>query len=192
MINSKAALKEYMEADKRQLGITRKYPRPFSDEIWKYEIILRKYEYWYNKNSIASRFIMAFYKFKWHSLSVKLGISIGPNVCGKGLSIAHSNAININDSAKVGENCRIHEGVTIGASGGAAPIIGNNCFLASGCKVIGNVIIADRCVVGANAVVVDNILESAITVAGVPAKKISSNNSDKFIYWYKKGKCNDT
>ena len=48
MINSKADLREYLAQDKIQLGITRKYPRPFTDEIWKYEIILRKYEYWLN------------------------------------------------------------------------------------------------------------------------------------------------
>ena len=42
-------LKEYLIADKKQLGITRRFPRPFTDEIWKYEITLRKYEYWMNR-----------------------------------------------------------------------------------------------------------------------------------------------
>ena len=86
----------------------------------------------------------------------------------------------------IGENCRIHEGVTIGASGGSdAPIIGNDVFLASGCKVMGKVKIADGCVIGANAVVVKSVEEKGVTVGGVPAKIISKNNSDKFIYWYK-------
>lgn len=186
MILTKGDLREYLNQDKQQLGITRRYPRPFTDEIWKYEIILRKYEYWYNQKSRISKIFKVFYKLKLHRLGIKLGIAIGPNVCGKGLSIAHINCININHKAKVGDNCRIHEGVTIGASGGVdAPIIGNNVFLASGCKVIGSVHIADKCVVGANAVVVKDIVEEGITVAGVPAKKISEHNSDKFVYWYK-------
>lgn len=185
MILTKSDLQEYLKQDKQQLGISRRYPRPFTDEIWKYEITLRKYEYWYNQNSKIAIIVRFFYKLKWHRLGIKLGIGIGPNVCGKGLSIAHINCININQKAKVGDNCRIHEGVTIGASGGAAPIIGDNVFLASGCKVIGSVYIADRCVVGANAVVVKDITERGITVAGVPAKKISEHNSDKFVYWYK-------
>lgn len=49
MISSRKDLKEYLFADKKQLGITRRFPRPFTDEIWKYEITLRKYEYWMNR-----------------------------------------------------------------------------------------------------------------------------------------------
>lgn len=188
MILTKKDLQDYLSEDKKQLGIIRRFPRPFTDEIWKYEISLRKYEYWINQNSIISKIFKNLYKLRWHLLGIKLGISIGPNVCGKGLSIAHINAININDKAKIGNNCRIHEGVTVGASGGKAPVIGNKVFLASGSKIIGDVTIADGCVVGANAVVVKSILESGITVAGVPAKKVSDNNSDKFIYWFNNGK----
>lgn len=184
MIRNKKDLKEYLTQDKKMLGITRKKPRFYTDEIWKYEIYLRKYEYYLNtKKNIIDKLFYAYFKYKLHQYSVKLGIFIGPNTCGKGLSIAHINCIEINDNAKIGDNLRIHEGVTIGASGGtAAPIIGNNVFLASGCKVMGKVVIADRCVVGANAVVVKDVLEEGITVGGIPANKISDNNSDKFIY----------
>jgi len=187
MIMTKADLRDYMNQDKIQLGIKRSRPRPFTDEIWKYEIILRKYEYWFNKtDGIIVNVIRNFYKLKWHRWCVKLGISIGPNVCGKGLSIAHINGIQINGAARVGENLRIQECVTIGASGGeAAPQIGNNVYLASGCKILGNVTIADNCVVGANAVVVNDIVEEGISVAGVPAKKINNNNSNRFVYFYK-------
>lgn len=45
MIKPKKDLKEYMEVDRKQLEVNRKYPRPFTDEIWRYEIYLRKYEY---------------------------------------------------------------------------------------------------------------------------------------------------
>lgn len=189
MIKSKHDLREFLEADKKQLGITRKFPRPFTDEIWKYEIILRKYEYWFNKNGFYAKLMKILYKMRHHRYSIKLGIGIGPNCCDKGLSIAHINGIEINGNAKCGENLRIHECVTIGASGGtSAPIIGNNVFLASGCKIMGNVRIADGCVIGANAVVVKDILEKEITVGGVPAKKLSDNNSDRFVYWYNNGR----
>lgn len=185
MIETKKDLNEYLICDKKQLGITRRFPRPFTDEIWKFEIALRKYEYWYNQKSVWAKVIRPFYKLRWHRWGVKLSIGIGPNVCDKGLSIAHSGAININQNARVGKNCRIHEGVTVGASGGAdAPTIGDNVFLASGCKVMGKVAVESGCVVGANAVVVKDVLEKNITVAGIPAHKISNNNSDKFIYWY--------
>lgn len=186
MIRSREDLKEFLDCDKKQLGITRLFPRPFTDEIWKYQRALRKYEYWYNKDNFIAQLIRPFYKLRRHRLGVKLSIGIGPNIFDKGLSIAHSGAININQNAKIGKNCRIHECVTVGASGGdKAPIIGDNVFLASGSKVMGNISVAKGCVIGANAVVVNNIIEENVTVAGVPAKIISNNNSDKFIYRYK-------
>ena len=108
-----------------------------------------------------------------------------PGIFDKGLSIAHAGAINVDQAARAGQNCRIHEKVTIGASGGTdAPAIGDNVFLASGCKVIGKVNVADGCVVGANAVNVTDVGEPGITAAGVPAKKISDHNSDRFVFWY--------
>lgn len=55
-------------------------------------------------------------------------------------------------------------------------MIGDNVFLASGAKIIGDIHIADDVAVGANAVVVKSVEESGITVGG-PAKKISDNNS---------------
>lgn len=180
MITSRVDLKDYMQADRKQLGMNRKHPRPFVDEIWRYEIYLRKYEYYLNTQK---KFLSKFYKLLYHKLGVKLGIEIAPNVCGKGLSIAHYGCIEINDKANIGNNLRIHEGVTVGASGGGAPIIGNNVFLGTGCKVIGDISIADNVAIGANAVVVKDILESGVTYAGVPAIKVSDNDSYSYVFW---------
>ena len=94
-----------------------------------------------------------------------------PGICEKGLSIAHAGAINVDQAARAGQNCRIHEKVTIGASGGTdAPAIGDNVFLASGGKVMGMVKVAVGCVVGSIAFNVTDVCESGITAAGVPAK----------------------
>lgn len=185
MIKNKADLDRYMLEDKRQLGISRKFPRPFTDEIWKYEINLRKYEYWLNSSGFISRIMCLFRKLRHHRLGVKLGIGIPPNVVDEGLSIAHPGCVEINDQAVIGKNLRIQEGVNVGASGGLAPIIEDNVFLASGCKVMGDVLIKSGCVVGANAVVVKTINSRNCTIAGVPAKKISDKNSEKFVFWYK-------
>ena len=115
MIQSKDDLYEYLKCDKIQLGIERKYPRPFTDEIWKYQICLRRYEYWMNcRKDFIGRVVSKFCKLRLHHWSVKLGIFIGPNTCGKGLCITHPCCIQINWHAVIGENLRIQEGVTIG------------------------------------------------------------------------------
>ena len=69
--------------------------------------------------------------------------------------------------------------VCIGATNGSekAPVIGDNCFLGTGAKVIGEITIADNVAIGANAVVCKSIEEPGTTWGGVPAKKISENSS---------------
>ncbi len=159
----------------------RKRPKIFGDLIWKFQIILRKAEYYSNAYKHKKRFFLcrAWYLFKYHKYSIKLNISIPLNVFGPGLSIAHFGTINVNSNAKIGKNCRIHEGVTIGTTNGSdkAPIIGDNVFIGTGAKIIGDIFVSDDVAIGANAAVVRSISEKRVTYAGVPAKKISQKNS---------------
>ena len=106
-------------------------------------------------------------------MSLKLGFSIPINVFGPGLSIAHYGTIVVNPTARIGKNCRIHEGVTIGATNGdtRSALIGDNVFIGSGAKVIGNICIAPDVAIAANAVVVTNIQEAGTTWGGYPQKK---------------------
>ena len=114
-----------------------------------------------------------------------LGISIPINVFDLGLSIVHYGTIVVSQGATVGANCRIREGVTIGATNGSAKAatIGDNVFIGSGAKIIGEVSISSNVAIAANAVVVrDVICENGCTVGGVPAKIISNNNSSSNIH----------
>ena len=185
MIQNKRDLYDYMEADRLALGYSRNArPRIGRDEILRFEILLRKYEYYSNrKNHIFGKIMLLYYKVRYHGLSVRLGFSIPRNVFDKGLSIAHYGSIVVNSNARVGRNCRIQENVTIGATGGGddSPIIGDNVFIASGARILGKVQIANNIAIGANAVVTKSFLEESITIAGVPAKKISDHDSRKFI-----------
>lgn len=184
MIQSKQEYLYYVECDKLALYEKGKKPKMFRNEIWKYEILLRKCEYYINcKKNYLSRIYLLFLKYNFKKLSIKLGFSIPFNVFEAGLSIAHYGTIIVNPTAQVGKNCRIHPGVVIGATNGInkAPHMGDNIYIASGAKIIGNIYIADGIAIACNAVVVDDIMESNITVGGIPAKKISSNNSDRHL-----------
>lgn len=180
MIDSKNKLDFFLAMDRIALGNDKRRIKIFGDEIWKFQIILRKYEYLKNKKKSLLDYIkLIIIKFAYHKLSVKLGFSIPPNVFGPGLSIAHYGTIVVNDHANIGKNCRIQEGVNIGSTSGKsdAPQIGNNVFIGSGAKIIGKITIADDVAIGAGAVVVKSIVETGITVAGVPARKVSNHNS---------------
>jgi serine O-acetyltransferase len=165
-----------MEAD--ELALFGKLGGNRDNEIWKFERLLRLMEY---PNSPFSKWFVA---RKFHKLSLQLGFDISPKVFGAGLSIAHRGPIVVNPKSKVGENCRLHICVVIGADVGRkgpiqlAPRIGDNVFIGAGAKIIGDIEIADGIVIGANTVVNKSFAEQDITIAGCPARKISENGSD--------------
>lgn len=158
----------------------------FGDEIWKFIISYRKMEY-YDSFKGWKRYVISpiwvFESMKYHRLSIKCGYSIPLHCFEQGMSLAHRGQIVINGNAKIGKNCRIHEGVTIGTTGGTnnAPVIGNNVFIGTGAKIIGNISIADNVAIGANSVVVKTINEPGTTWAGNPAKKISDKSSHNML-----------
>lgn len=177
MIKTKEDLKFYLKQDKIASGIHLKRPRFLRDYIWKYLILFRKTEYYYNNNK---KLLYLFYKFRTGRLGRKNGGFAFPiNAVGPGLSIAHYGTIIINQNAVIGKNCRIHEGVTIGSTNGqtTAPKIGDDCFIGTGAKIIGDVVIGDGATVGANSVVIKSFEEPNCVLVGVPAQKIKEDSS---------------
>jgi serine O-acetyltransferase len=109
-------------------------------------------------------------------IEITTGISIPPKACiGKGLLIYHFGGIVINPEVKIGDNCTLHHGVTIGNihkninKSGDAPVLGNNVYLGAGAKILGEITIGDNCKIGANAVVITSIPAGA-TAVGIPAR----------------------
>ena len=180
-IKDKKELREYITCDARACGRTKLRADIFDDTVWKFQLALRKFEYYTScgrKKSLLFP-LYVYYKLKLHNLSVKCGFTVPTHRIGKGLCIVHRGPVVISAVSFIGENVRIHEGVTIGATNmvNKAPRIGNNVFIATGAKIIGDISIADGVCIGANAVVVKSITEPNTTWAGIPAKKISNNSS---------------
>ncbi|MCJ7760694.1 serine acetyltransferase [Candidatus Bathyarchaeota archaeon] len=192
MIQSKEEYAFYLEADRIALNIQLKRPSLFKDEIWKYQRLLRKVEFVKNcgKSSISKIDLLQAW-FRLRRLGIQLGFSIWPNVFGPGLSIAHRGPIVVHPEAKIGENCRIYQCVTIGSilppgeqarygyvtPSNMVPKIGNNVWFGPGVVVVGDIEIADGIAIGANSYVNKSFKEPNITIAGCPAKKISNNGS---------------
>ena len=182
MITTKNELKEYLIQDAKACKHAGIRPKLMGDDIWKFQYSMRflDYQMYRKKRSILSILSLLYWRVVYHRYSVKLGFTISYKArIGKGFSIAHYGSVVIHGSATIGDNCRIHEGTCIGATNGSdqAARIGNNVFIATGAKIIGDLTIADDVAIGANAVVVSDILIPGTTWGGVPAKQISANNS---------------
>jgi serine O-acetyltransferase len=97
---------------------------------------------------------------------------------GKGSRFGYGGiGVVIHKRAKIGANCSIGTGITIGGKSPhyEVPIIGNNVYISTGSKILGPIKIGDNVIIGANAVVINNVPDNVI-VAGVPAKIIRQNN----------------
>ena len=104
------------------------------------------------------------------------GIEIHPAArIGKGLMIDHGMGVVIGETAEIGDNCTIYQGVTLGGTGKDVgkrhPTIGNNVLVGAGAKVLGPLTIGDNTKIAANAVVLDNIGNNS-TAVGIPAKVV--------------------
>lgn len=183
MIKSKSDYKLYLSEDKKSLGAgsLKDY---FFHKVWAFQKSLRKAEYWHNCHStVFGRLISYWFRMQLKRKGRKLGFSIPINVFGPGLSIAHEGTIVINSRARIGSNCIIHVCVNIGSApqdSSAAPRIGNNCYLAPGAKLYGDIVIGNNVAIGANAVVNKSFSEDNQTIAGVPAKQISRKGPIQF------------
>ena len=104
------------------------------------------------------------------------GIEIHPGATiGKGLVIDHGMGVVIGETAEIGDNCTIYQGVTLGGTGKDLgkrhPTLGNNVLVGAGAKVLGPIKIEDNSKVAANAVVLKDISSNS-TAVGIPARVV--------------------
>jgi len=150
-----------------------------------------KYSFWmrisrYMKQNRVLRHGFAFLVNRIVShYTFKYGISIPPEtVIGSGFYIGHFGGIVVSPKSKIGKNCNISQGVTIGQTNRGSrkgfPIIGNNVYIGPGAKIIGGVTIGNDVAVGANCVVTKDVPDNAVVV-GVPGRVISYDGSRGYI-----------
>ncbi len=104
------------------------------------------------------------------------GIEIHPGAkIGKGVFIDHGMGVVIGETAEVGDNVTLYQGVTLGGTslekGKRHPTLEEGVIVGAGAKVLGPITIGKGARVGSNAVVIKPVPESA-TVVGIPAKVV--------------------
>ncbi len=102
------------------------------------------------------------------------GIEIHPGAkIGSGLFIDHGSGVVIGETAEIGDNVVIYQGVTLGGTGKQTgkrhPTIGNNVMISAGAKILGPVKIGDNVKVGAGSVVLKDV-PAECTIVGIPGR----------------------
>ncbi len=102
------------------------------------------------------------------------GIEIHPAAkIAPGLVIDHGMGVVIGETAEVGENCLLYQGVTLGGTGKEKgkrhPTLKNNVVVGSGAKILGAITIGNNVIIGANSVILKPVPDNSICV-GVPGR----------------------
>ena len=110
----------------------------------------------------------------------KTGIEIHPGATsGKGFFIDHGNGVIIGETAEIGDNVTLFQGVTLGGTGKEHgkrhPTIGNNVMVSAGAKVLGSFTVGDNSKIGAGSVVLEEVPPNS-TVVGVPGRVVKRDN----------------
>jgi serine O-acetyltransferase len=130
-----------------------------------------------------------FYRKRWYFLARFIshisrfltGIEIHPGArIGQGFFIDHGGGVVIGETAEVGDNVTIYQGVTLGGTGKEKgkrhPTIGNNVTISAGAKVLGSFTVGDNVKIGGGSVVLNSVPPNC-TVVGVPGRIVNREGS---------------
>ena len=104
------------------------------------------------------------------------GIEIHPGAqIGEGLFIDHGSGVVIGETAIIGDNCTLYQGVTLGGTGKETgkrhPTLGNGVLVGAGAKLLGNFTVGDGAKIAAGAVVLGDV-PADTTAVGIPARVV--------------------
>lgn len=139
----------------------------YGGDFWKIKEMLNKLSNGARKN----RYLAAYREIMKNKGSM---ISVNSQFDGTPDFPHDIHGIFISHSAKIGKNCTIFHQVTIGSNrlpdskGKGAPIIGDNCYIGAGAKIIGKVRMGNNCRIGANCVVVKDLPDNSVAVHQPP------------------------
>lgn len=180
-IKNKKDLNEFLSYEARRYDMKNKrYPLIAIREkeiLYKINYLLRKTEYYNNTNK---KIIKNIFRLRLRLIQNKYLIFLPLNVFDKGLKLIHIGPRIINGNAKIGKDCTLHVNTSVVAGGterGGFPILNDNIVMGIGSCIAGDVIIGNNTAIGANAFVNKSFEEGNMTIAGVPAKKISDNTT---------------
>lgn len=110
----------------------------------------------------------------------KTGIEIHPGATiGKGLFIDHGSGVIIGETAIIGDNVTLYQGVTLGGTGKETgkrhPTLEDNVMVSAGAKIIGSFTVGENSKIGAGSVVLKPVPPNC-TVVGVPGRIVKRDN----------------
>lgn len=153
-------------------------------EIWKkcinpnlhYIYILRKCQQCSKKSLMG-----VFWRWRLRKYQIKYGFQIYPETqIGEGFYLGHWGTIVVNPKAKIGKNCNLAHGVTIGQTNRGekqgVPVIGDNVWIGANAVIVGGIKIGNNVLIAPNSYVTTDIEDDSIVI-GNPAKSMKKETA---------------
>jgi len=115
-------------------------------------------------------------RFLSYATTAMTGVEIHPAArIGRGLFIDHGVGVVIGETAELGDDVTIYQGVTLGGTGFARgkrhPTLGDQVMVGAGAALLGPIVIGERAKIGANSVVIHDVPPNS-TVVGNPGHPV--------------------
>ncbi len=154
-------------APRSRLEIILNYPGLHA--IWIHRIA----HFFYKKDFFLIARMISHFARTITQVEIHPGAQLGP-----GLFIDHGAGVVIGETAEIGRNVTIYQGVTLGGSGKEKgkrhPTLGDNVVVSSGAKVLGSFTVGANSKIGAGSVVLKAVPENC-TVVGIPGRVIAGH-----------------
>jgi len=163
----------------------------FTDDVYKmdkkrYLGKMPIYQKFFRKTQISKSILKKLYKLlftmskKFYHVEIGTSTDIGP-----GLYIGHPYCITINPNVKIGNNCNIHKGVTIGQENRGlkkgTPVIGNEVWIGVNATIVGKITIGDDVMIAPNTFVNCDIPSHSIVFGNPCVIKHRENATEGYI-----------
>ena len=144
-----------------------------------------RYMFFLRKSSLSKKYSVSgiFYRLFLRRYMFKYGFQIPASTqIGKGFYIGHFGTIVINEKTKIGDNCNIAHGVTIGQANrgkaGGCPVIGDMVWIGTGAVIVGKVKIGSNVLIAPNSFVNFDVPDNSVVV-GNPGKIVPKADATK-------------
>ncbi len=139
-------------------------------------VLFHRVAHWFyrHKRYVVARFIS-------QCSRILTGIEIHPGAkIGERLFIDHGTGVVIGETAEVGDDVLLYQGVTLGGTGNERgkrhPTVGNRVVIGTGAAILGSIRLGDDVKVGAGSVVVHSVPDGC-TVVGIPARVVKGRGA---------------
>ncbi len=165
------SLREHIQAIKREDPAAKSSLEILLCYSGLHAVLIHRVAHWLYRHK---RYVLA--RFISQGARIFTGIEIHPGAkLGERLFIDHGTGVVIGETAEVGDDVLLYQGVTLGGTGNERgkrhPTIGSRVVIGTGSAILGNIRLGDDVKVGAGSVVVHSVPDGC-TVVGIPARLV--------------------